>query len=98
LKILNGHRPSVPQELLSKEYTEEIASRIKNYFFKTNELSNSVTNSNIDFVCIVKMYFELCTSCWSNNPSERPMFEEIIIKLQDIENLLHNKINDFDDK
>jgi serine/threonine protein kinase len=98
LKILNGHRPNTPSELLSSEYTEQTCSQIKEYFFKTNELSESVLNSNIDIVNIVKMYFELCTSCWSSNPSERPMFEEIIIKLQDIENLLHNKINDFDDK
>jgi len=98
LKVLNGHRPSIPAELLSNEFREEAASQIKDYFFKTNELSKSVINSNIDIVRIVKMYFELCTSCWSSKPSERPMFEEIIIKLQNIENLLHIEINDFDDK
>jgi serine/threonine protein kinase len=98
LKILNGHRPSIPAELLSNEFKEEAVSQIKQYFFNTNELSKSVKKSNIDIVRIVKMYFELCASCWSYNPSERPMFGQIIIKLQDIQNLLHNKTNDFDDK
>jgi serine/threonine protein kinase len=98
LKILNGHRPSIPTDLLSNEFKEEAASQIKEYFFKTNELSKAVTNSNIDIVHIVKMYFELCTSCWSKNPSERPMFEQIITKLEDIRNLLHNKTDVFDDK
>jgi serine/threonine protein kinase len=98
MKIMNGYRPNIPLELLSDESSEETISQIKEYFFKTNELSKVVTDSNIDIVRIVKMYFELCTSCWSNNLSERPMFEQIIIKLQDIENLLHNKIDDFDEK
>ncbi len=93
MKILNGHRPSIPQEIFSKEYTEETVSHIKEYFFKTNELSSDVSNINI--VNIVKIYFELCASCWSSRPSERPMFEYIITKIQYIQTLLHNMEDEF---
>jgi len=88
MKIINGSRPSIPSEVLSDKCTEDIASHITEYFFKTNELPMTVTSSSIDIVLIVKKYFELCRSCWSDNPAKRPVFEQIIIKLEDIEKLL----------
>jgi serine/threonine protein kinase len=88
LKILNGLRPDIPAELFVDEETEEITSRITEYFYKSNELPNSFKKSNSDIIRMVKTYFDLCVCCWANHSSERPTFDEIITKLKALEYLL----------
>jgi serine/threonine protein kinase len=86
LQILNGLRPDIPAELFFDEETEEITSRITEYFYKGNELPNSFKKSNSDIM--VKTNFDLCVCCWAKHSSERPTFDEIIAKLKALENLL----------
>jgi hypothetical protein len=94
-KILNGQRPEILPEILPEiiveDQTPEMALNAKHYFFKSNELSDSLKLSNIDIFNIVRMYFKLCRLCWSSDASERPTFYQIVMNIQEIQNLLRRK-------
>jgi hypothetical protein len=91
MKIVNGLRPPILPEIDKEDQTKEIISTVKQYFFKSNELSDSIKLSNIDILNIVRLYFKLCRSCWSIDPSERPTFYLIVISIEEIQNLLGRK-------
>ena len=92
LKILNGLRPNIPSVLFNSEISDEILSNMMNYFLKSNELPNSITKTNDEVLKITKMYFELCAACWTSNSSDRPTFDQIIFKLQEIEKILSDSV------
>lgn len=88
LQIINGFRPSIPSEIFSSEEPDEqsLASVVQ-YFYESNELSNcSLTEK--DIFHLVRMYFELCVSLWSNDSNDRLTFDQIIVKLEEIDNFL----------
>lgn len=83
LRIINGYSPSIPPELWKTEESARIS--VAQYFFKSNELSDALSITNNELSSIVKIYFELCISCRINKSKDRPTFDQIIVKLQEIE-------------
>jgi hypothetical protein len=79
----------VMMTLLKDEISVEVISDLS-FFYKTNELPSSITKTDDQILRIIKMYFDLYTTCWSNNSSKRPSFEQIILKLEEIDNELYS--------
>jgi serine/threonine protein kinase len=87
-KILNGLRPNIPSELWNSEISDENFSNMINYFYESNKIPTSTAKRNDKVLIIFKRYFDLCTACWTSKSSDRPTFDQIIFKLQEIENIL----------
>jgi serine/threonine protein kinase len=74
MKILGGHRPQIPFHM---EDTEEMSQ----WFYLSHKQSTLKPDA-------IRGYFDLCRTCWHNDPSSRPTFIAISDAIEVLNDML----------
>jgi tRNA A-37 threonylcarbamoyl transferase component Bud32 len=87
MKVINGTRLNIPFSVYPVDRSEE--GIIISFFNKSNTLECTISTDEV--TRIVRKYFELCVQCWDTNATNRPPFDEIARRLQDLNSIFSSE-------
>lgn len=85
MQIIQGKRPNIPPFTSTTQDGNTNDMLISEFFYKSNELDSMISEREISEIVI--KFFQLCVSCWSQNPMERPSFDIITESLKEMQAL-----------